>query len=124
MVEIRKALMEDAGVIREMIEEYKFRENGSGFLLPLNADALLNAIENSDFFVACEDGKIAGCASVVEYDGIAELRSLAVKHDYMSMGIGSQLIDRCIAESQERGYGELYALTQTYRPFEKKGFVI
>ncbi|MDI6721075.1 MAG: GNAT family N-acetyltransferase [Candidatus Aenigmarchaeota archaeon] len=121
--EIRKAVKGDIKEILKVIEEYRFREDGSGYLLPVDEASLDAVVDNEGFFVACVNDEVAGCASVVEYDGTAELRSLAVKHEFKSYGIGSSLIEACKTEAEKRGYNELYALTQAYRPFEKSGFV-
>ena len=55
------------------IDQYIFREDGSGSLLPLNEDKVKYAIDKGGFFVAESENNVIGCCSIVGYNGIAEL---------------------------------------------------
>ncbi len=122
-VRIRKATRQDVNSIYVLVDFYRFKADGSGFLLPLDITRIEKEIEHGNFFVADVSGYVAGCASVVEYDSIVELRSLAVNETYQRMGLGSKLIETCKDEASRRGYKQLYTLTQTPKLFEKYGFI-
>lgn len=94
--------------------EYLIRSSiGYGdFLLPREKDEIRELIGKGNFFVAVafEEGSIAGCASLEEYEGVAELRSLVVKRDWRELGIGKKLINMVANLAKERNYKTLYAL--------------
>ena len=127
-VRIAKAGPEHVEAISRLIELYRFRSSGGeaeGFLLPVKEDEVRELVSEGRFFVADVEGEFAGCVSLMEYDGIAELRSLAVEERFQRRGIASKLIGRCREAARERGYGTLHTLTQTYAAgaFEGAGFV-
>ncbi len=121
---IRKAGERDVTEVYRLIESYKFDEKG-GSLLSLTQTEISRLVANGNFFVADVDGNTAGCASVVAYNGVAELRSLAVSPDRQRRGIGSSLIDACVKKAQYDGHQELYVLIQEKdaRTFSNHGFV-
>ncbi|MFQ5934366.1 MAG: GNAT family N-acetyltransferase, partial [Dehalococcoidia bacterium] len=115
-VRIAPARPQHVAFIHGLVDSYRFKKEGdeiSGFLLPLDVTEIRHRVEGGDFFIAEVEGLVAGCVSIVEYDGIAELRSLAVEERYQRHGVGSQLIERCKIEAAKRGYETLYTLTQT-----------
>lgn len=76
------------------------------------------------FFVAEHDGTLVGVVGIEdccrEY---ALLRSTAVAPEWRSRGLGRQLVERAIAEAEERGTKALYLLTTTAeRYFPSFGF--
>ena len=126
-VRILKANTEHVGPISRLIELYRFRHSGEaaeGFLLPVGEDEVRGLVAEGRFFIADIEGEFAGCASLMEYDGIAELRSLAVEERFQRRGIASKLIKRCQEAAREKGYDTLHTLTQTYAAgaFERMGF--
>ncbi|MEK6852531.1 MAG: GNAT family N-acetyltransferase [Nanoarchaeota archaeon] len=115
--EVRRASLEDVPGIVELIERYRFKPDGSGFLLPVNKEGIETLVASESFFVAHDTRRVVGCSSIVEYgneefEEIAELRSLVVDNEYRGQGIGSLLVEECIDEAVKRAYSELYALTQ------------
>ena len=118
----RKAEEKDAGSISRLIKKESFMKSGKGNLLPLKKKDIVEAIRNSAFYVAELDKKIAACCSVIEYGGIAELRSLVVGKKHRGKGLGTAAADACIKEAKRRGYKKLYALTQAEGFFTKLGF--
>lgn len=106
------------------IDQYIFREDGSGSLLPLNEDKVKYAIDKGGFFVAESENNVIGCCSIVGYNGIAELRTLVVYPKYKRKGIGSTLVETCKNKAREIGYESLYALVKpdAYDFFRKQGF--
>ena len=126
-VRISKAGPEHVGPISRLIEIYRFRHSGEaaeGFLLPVGEEEVRQLVSEGRFFVADVEGDFAGCASLMEYDGIVELRSLAVEERFQRRGIASRLIRRCQDAARDKGYDTLHTLTQTYATgaFEGMGF--
>ena len=125
-IQIRKATNDDIPPILQLVEMYKFNQDGSGFLLHLEECSISRLVNSGSFFVAYIGEHLAGNVSIAEYSGIAELRSLAVHPKYQSHGIGSRLIQKCKEEASMRGYSELYAFTnpEAYSTFQKYDFNI
>lgn len=126
-LQILTATLEHVRPIHRLVESYRFRLEGldaAGFLLPVEIEEIQALVEDGVFFVAELDGEFAGCVSLVEYDGIAELRSLAVEERFQRRGIATKLIERCKKAALDRGYESLYTLTQDHsmRPFEISDF--
>jgi len=71
------------------------------------ADAL------AGFLVAEHDDSLVGVAGVEDCDEYGLLRSTAVAPAWRSRGLGRQLVERAIAESEGKGMRALYLLTTT-----------
>ena len=115
---IRKATIADVKAIQTLVNSYA--EQGQMLLRSLN-----ELYENlRDFSVFVEDGAIIGvCALHVSWDGLAEVRSLAVRHDRARRGIGAELVKRCLAEAKELGAVRVFVLTYQDTFFQKLGFI-
>ena len=86
--------------------------------------ALNDLYENIRDLSVCEsDGEIRGvCALHVMWEDLAEIRSLAVRADSQSAGIGRRLVTTCIREAKELGIARIFALTYHPEFFRKVGF--
>ncbi len=114
---IRKAKMEDVPVIHELVNYYASR----GEMLARSRSEIYEGLR--DFFVAEEEGQMLGCAALhINWEDLAEVRSLAVSTAAQKRGIGKKLVEACIQEARDLGVSRVYALT--YRPgfFEQLGF--
>lgn len=114
---IRKATLADVKAMQTLINHYA----DSGQMLPRTLNELYEHLR--DFHVYEADGVLAGvCALHVSWDGLAEIRSLAVRQDRTGRGIGSDLVRHCLAEAAELKARQVFVLT--YRPgfFRKLGF--
>ena len=80
-------------------------ENG----LPL--DGVRDAL--GDFVVAEADGDLVGVAGLQICCDDALLRSVAVKPEWRSKGVGRALVTRAISDAEARGIRALYLLTTT-----------
>lgn len=77
----------------------------------------------SDFVVAESDGELVGVAGLEVCRDDALLRSVAVKPEWRSRGVGRQLVTCAIANAESRGLHALYLLTTTAeRYFPSFGF--
>ena len=111
--------------IIDLVDAYTFERRGvKGSLLPVKEFEVSSLIDQGSFFVAFREDDFVGCVSLREYDGIAEVRSLAVKDSHQFKKIGSMLIRQCVETAYERRYDNLYALTKKGlgHVFESNGF--
>lgn len=114
---IRKARIADVKAIQSLINQYA----DSGQMLPRSLNELYEQLR--DFHVLDENGSLIGvCALHVSWDGIAEIRSLAVRQDRKKQGIGSELVKHCLSEASELEVERVFVLTYQERFFRKLGF--
>jgi len=115
---IRKATIADAESIQRLINQFAEEER----LLPRSLSEIYDNLR--DFSVAQGgDGKISGvCALHVCWEGLAEIRSLAVTTGAREKGVGGQLIAACLKEAKELGIKQIFLLTYIPRYFERIGF--
>ncbi|MEE8319345.1 MAG: N-acetyltransferase [bacterium] len=114
---IRKAKMKDVPIVHELVNDYASR----GEMLARSRSEIYEGLR--DFFIAEEEGQILGCAALhINWEDLAEVRSLAVLETAQKRGIGKKLVEACIQEARALGVAKVYALT--YRPgfFEQLGF--
>ncbi len=115
---IRKAAIADIKLIQSLINTYA----DAGQMLPRSLNELYESLR--DFSVYEADGLLAGvCALHISWDGLAEIRSLAVHKEKTGKGIGSGLVRHCLDEASALGAEKVFVLT--YQPdfFKKLGFV-
>src|SRR6202451_4269379 len=73
-----------------------------------------------DFAVFEEDGEILGCVGLaILWADLAEVRSLAVDERARGRGIGTQLVQWCLAEGRRLKIRKIMSLTYEQRFFEK-----
>jgi amino-acid N-acetyltransferase len=115
---IRRATMVDAEQIQRMINQFADEEK----LLPRSLSEIYDNLR--DFCVyEGPDHQIGGvCALHICWEGLAEIRSLAVATGERKKGIGRQLIEACLKEAKELGVKQLFLLTYIPRYFERMGF--
>lgn len=103
--------------IRGLINRYA----EEGQMLPRALGELYDSIR--DFFVYEKDGKIIGVAALhMGWEGLAELRSVAVDPEELGMGVGSELVRACLEDAAGLGVKEVFVLTYVQGFFEKLGF--
>lgn len=116
-MKIRKAVISDLKEAQKLINEFAKKEE----MIPRSINELY---ENTrDFFVAEDKSGIGGvCALHVLWEDLAEVRSLAVKKEFQRLGIGRQLVKRCLRDAKGLGIKRVFVLT--YKPdfFRKMGF--
>ncbi len=115
---VEKASLADAQAIHDLVNLFAQR----GDMLPRTMGEVYENLR--DFFVIRHEDGLLGCVALhIMWSDLAEVKSLAVKEDVQTHGLGSKLVDACIAESRNLGLDRIFALT--YRPafFERLGFV-
>ena len=117
---IRKAILSDAPVIKEIIN--KFASQGN--LLPKSLQDIYEYLR--DFFVYCDDSSsICGvCGLHITWEDIAEIRSLAVVEKFQKKQIGRQLVRASLNEATQLGVRKVFCLTYKKRFFLKQGFEV
>jgi len=117
-VVIRKARMSDVEPIHALITEF----SRSGVMLPRSRSDLYEGLR--DFVVADRHGRVVGCSALtIEWDNLAEVKSLAVARPHQRRGIGRRLLRACLVEARRLGIGRVFALTMVPAFFEHNGFV-
>jgi len=114
---ICKAQISDVKEIQKLLTHYA----GKGDMLSRSLSELYESIR--DFYVAKDGEALLGTAALhMVWEDLAEVRSVAVAEDSGHKGIGSQLVQACIAEAREIGLKRLFCLTYKPEFFAKHGF--
>lgn len=114
---LRKAQIADVKDIQKLLMAFASR----GDMLSRSLSELYESLR--DFYVMEENGVLLGAAALhIVWEDLAEVRSVAVTEDAGRKGIGSRLVQACIAEAREIGLKRIFCLT--YKPdfFAKHGF--
>ena len=75
------------------------------------------------FLIARDGDVMVGCGGAEAYQFAALIRSIAVKPEYRSHGIGRRLVRQLLDRLASRGLREFYLLTTTAEEyFKKRGF--
>jgi len=115
---IRKARLTDVKSIQTLVNQYA----DSGQMLPRTLNELYEHMR--DFSVYEEEGALVGaCALHISWDGLAEIRSLAVRQDHVNRGIGSELVRHCLTEASSLQVNQVFVLTYQDGFFRKIGFI-
>ncbi len=112
--------MGDVKDMQKLIESYAKK----GEMLQRSLLELYENIRDYSVYTGDGTGIIGVCAVHMFWDGLAEIRSLAVKQEYTRQGIGSALAKSCIGEARDFGISQLFSLTYKSAFFEKLGFRI
>ncbi|MBM4017850.1 MAG: N-acetyltransferase [Planctomycetes bacterium] len=116
-VAIRKARMSDIEPIFALVTEFSRQER----MLPRSRADLYEGLR--DFVVADLGGRVIGCGALtIEWDNLAEIKSMAVVRRHQRRGIGRRLVKACLAEARRLGIGRVFALTSSPAFFEHLGF--
>jgi len=116
---LRKAQIGDVKEIQKLLTHYASR----GDMLSRSLSELYEAIR--DFYIVEDAERLLGVAALhIVWDDLAEIRSVAVAEDAGRKGVGSEVVNACIAEAHQLGLKRLFCLT--YKPdfFAKFGFRI
>ena len=109
MSQVEKAKIQDVPQMHQLINHFADK----GEMLPRPLSELYEDVR--DFFVVREGDKTVACAALhVNWDDLAEVRSVAVAEFYQQQGIGAQLIEACLKESEELGIRTVFCFT--YQP--------
>ncbi len=116
---IRKARIKDVRSIHKILSHYA----NQALLLPRSLYELYDHLR--DFYVAeeGEDGMLLGtCTLCISWEDLGEIRSLAVVEEAQGRGLGSKLVEACLAEAVELGLSRVFILTLARKFFSRFGF--
>lgn len=102
----RKAVMHDIPPILSLVNGYAAR----GIMLPRTEFEISETIR--DFTVIVHRGELVGCGALHFYSPtLGEIRSLAVKEQAKTRGVGRRLVEALVQEAQYYELGALFAFT-------------
>ena len=116
---IRKATVADVKKIQKLVNFYAKKER----MLPRSLNELYENIR--DFFLYAEGNDIYGCCALhVDWEDLAEIKSLAVDSKRCGKGIGKKLLEECLKDAKKLKVRKVFALTYIPEFFEAFGFSI
>ncbi len=115
--QVEKAKINDATQIHRLINH--FADKGEMLARPLS-----EIYENiRDYFVVRQDERVIACAALhINWEDLAEIKSLAVSEESQKQGLGDQLVAACLREAKGLGIPTVFCLTYGPAFFEKCGF--
>jgi len=114
---IDKARIDDPPKIMALIREYARQET----MLPRSLNNIYESLR--DFHVAREGDEVTGCAALhISWQGLAEIRSVAVAEHAKGRGIGRALVQSCLCEARALEINQVFVLTYIPRFFHQFGF--
>jgi amino-acid N-acetyltransferase len=114
---LRKAAVQDIKQIQVLINSFAKKNQ----MLARSLNELYEGIR--DFWVYEKNRKILGCCALhISWEDLAEIKSLAVRSDKQSKGIGKKLVSACLAEAKDLGAERVFVLTYQPSFFVKFGF--
>lgn len=118
---IRKARIRDIPGVHGLLSNFA----NKGDLLGRSLSELYDSLR--DFYV-CENDEtgslIGACALHICWEGLAEIRSLAVDESSQRKGVGKSLVRSCIDEAVSLGISKIFALTNRPDFFSRIGFSV
>ncbi len=114
---LRKALMSDVRPIHSLLNFFADQRE----LLPRSLSEVYENLQQ--FFVVTKDEKVVGCCALyVTWEGLAEVKALAVAPEYQGRGLGKWLLETIVEEARKLGVSTLFTLTIREGLFKKFGF--
>ncbi|MBN1941339.1 MAG: N-acetyltransferase [Candidatus Diapherotrites archaeon] len=114
---IRKAKISDVKQIKALLSSYAAK----GLLLDRSALSIYEQLR--DFVVFEENSEIKACCALhICWEGLGEIRSLAVKEEHWRKGIGKGIVEECLAEAKRLELQKVFTLTYVPDFFKKIGF--
>lgn len=123
---------EIAVLIRSVLEELKAPKTGTAYADP-ELDSLFEVYQDprSAYFILEKDKTIlggAGISKLKNYEGnICELQKMYFLPEARKLGLGSQMMEFCVAKAREFGYDSIYLetlenMTDAQNLYQKSGF--
>jgi amino-acid N-acetyltransferase len=116
---VRKAVMRDIPLILDLINAYAAK----GTMLPRTEFELSEAIR--DFVVVMQADELLGCGALHFYSPtLAEIRSLAVREQAKTKGVGRMLVEALVEEARQYDLDAVFAFTYVVEFFNRVGFQV
>ena len=114
---ISKPKSADVPEIKTIIDPFAQR----GIMLPRSLHALYTCLR--DFWIVRDAENICGCCALtVSWENFGEIRTLAVRETSKGLGLGRELVERCLEEAKELGLNTVFTLTYIPDFFAQFGF--
>ena len=117
---LRKAQIQDVRSVHQILSHYA----NQTLLLPRSLSELYDHLR--DFYViedSEEKGSLLGvCGLNICWEGLGEIRALAVVEQNRKIGLGSRLVEACLSEATELGLSRVFVLTLIKGFFARFGF--
>ena len=94
-----------------------------GHMLPRSLTELFEHVRDYTVLVNDEEKVLGCCALQSTWDGLAELKALAVSDDVQGQGRGRELVEAALSEAENLGIECVFTLTNKMAFFEKMNFV-
>nr|NLD40417.1 amino-acid N-acetyltransferase [Actinomycetales bacterium] len=124
---VRPALPRDATEIRDIVAPWAYHERN--VLIPKDLVGYYEAIP--EFLVAelpdPETGRavVAGCGALhVMWEDLAEVRTLAVREEYLRRGVGGAILEALLERAHVYGLKRVFCLTFEVEFFTRHGFEV
>ena len=118
-MEIRRARTRDVKAIRALVDAYTADRR----LLSKATVTLYESVQ--EFWVAVDtaDDRVVGCGALhVMWEDLAEIRTVAVREDCQSLGIGHAIVDTLLRRARAVGVSRVFCLTFAVEFFGRHGF--
>ena len=117
MSAIRKARLADVPAIHRLVNSFADK----GELLHRSLNELYENLR--DYYVVEDNGDVIACCALhINWEDLAEIKSLVVSEEAQGKGLGGSLLSACLAEARDLGIPKVFALTYKPEFFEKNGF--
>jgi len=123
---LRKAKNSDVHGMRALINEMAARTDSDykhGHMLPRSLTELFEHVRDYTVLVNDEEKVLGCCALQSTWDGLAELKALAVADAVQGQGKGRELVAAALGEAENLGIECVFTLTNKMAFFEKLNFV-
>ena len=115
---IRAARITDVPDIHKLLRFWAEKQ----LLLGRSISSLYDHLRDFAVFDDEEQGVIAACALHICWENLAEIRSLAVDESCQGKGVGSALVQHCIADARSLAISRIFTLTYQAGFFRRLGF--
>jgi amino-acid N-acetyltransferase len=123
---LRKAKNTDVHAMRALINAMAARTDSDykhGHMLPRSLTELYEHVRDYTVLVDEEENLFGCCALQSTWDGLAELKALAVNDSLQGHGWGRKLVEAALSEAESLGIECVFTLTNKMAFFEKLHFV-
>ena len=118
-IRVRKAGVSDVPVICEIINKHA----ETGIMLQRSLSRVYDNVR--DYMVAESDGEVVGCGSLhVMWSDLAEIRSVALREEFIGRGFGKAIVEALIEETKTLGIDRIFVLTYRDEFFRSRGFSV
>jgi amino-acid N-acetyltransferase len=123
---LRKAKNTDVHAMRALINAMAARTDSDykhGHMLPRSLTELYEHVRDYTVLVDDDENLFGCCALQSTWDGLAELKALAVNDALQGHGWGRKLVEAALGEAETLGIECVFTLTNKMAFFEKLNFV-